>query len=76
MRLVGLYFIFQVIIALPDFVSTVYTFFFNQNFVFETISDFFATALFILTAKILFYLIVGIYLISSGRILLRFLPRR
>lgn len=74
-RLVGLYFIFLVITAIPDFVSAVYTFFFNQNVLIETISDFFATAMFFLTVKILFYLIVGIYLISSGRILLWFLPR-
>lgn len=73
-RLVGLYFIFLVLTAIPDFVSAVYLFLFGQNPEITSLSDFFATALFYLTAKILFYLIVGIYLISSGRILIRFLP--
>lgn len=71
-RLVGLFLIYQFIVALPDLVilisSAMKT---NENF-----SDAMTSELLIPTAKLLFYLIVGIYLIAGGRILIRLLPNR
>lgn len=71
-RLVGLFLFSYVLIALPDLVVSIYSATKNtQNF-----SDALTSDSIIPTAKILFYFIVGIYLIASGRILIRLLPDR
>lgn len=75
-RLIGLYFIFLVLTSIPTLVSAIYIFVSAPNMEIAGLSDLFANALFILVAKILFYLILGIYLIASGRLILWFLPRK
>ena len=75
-RIVGLYFIFLVLISIPTLVSSVYLFISAPNAELASFTDIFANALFILIAKMLFYLILGVYLISSGRLILWFLPRK
>lgn len=71
-RLVGLFLVSYVLLALPDLIVSIYSAVKNtQNF-----SDALTSDLIIPTAKILFYFIVGIYLIASGRILLGLLPDR
>lgn len=69
-RLVGLFLLYQVFVALPDLIYAIY----EQN---NTNADKILTMQFIAPIlKFLFYFIVGIYLIASGRILLWLLPNR
>jgi hypothetical protein len=73
-RVVGLYFIFLILISIPHFISLAYSFFLLENVQIKGFGDLLAIPLFILTAKLLFYLVLGIYLISSGRLLIWLLP--
>lgn len=75
-RIVGLYFIFLVLTSIPALVSEVYSFINAPNAEITSLSELFANPLFVLLAKVLFYLILGIYLIASGRIIIWFLPRK
>lgn len=69
-RLVGLFLLYHVLVALPDLIVLAHSSVKNtQNF-----SDALTDELIIPIAKTLFYFIVGIYLIASGKILLRLLP--
>jgi hypothetical protein len=72
-RLIGLYFLFQVIFVLPDFLIFVYKFISNGSDFDGNISTYLLTS-FPVWFKYLFYFILSIYLISSGRILLWLLP--
>ena len=69
-RLVGLFLLYQFLIALPDMIVLIYSSVKNtQNF-----SDALTSDLIIPAVKLLFYFIVGVYLIASGRIVIRLLP--
>ena len=71
-RLVGLLLLYQVFSSLPDFIILIYTSIKTS----AEFSDALTSDLIVPLAKILFYFIVGIYLIASGRILLWLLPGR
>ncbi len=73
-RVLGLYFIFLILISIPHFISLAYSFFILENVQIKGFGDLLAIPLFILTAKLLFYLVLGIYLISSGRLVIWLLP--
>ncbi len=75
-RLVGLYFIFLVLTSIPELAAGFYALLLGQNPEVAALSDFFSTSLFYFTLRILFYLVVGVYLIANGGILLWFFPRR
>jgi hypothetical protein len=75
-RLTGLYFIFLVLLSIPDFIALLYSFISTETIRIKGFGDVLAIPLFILSAKLLFYLFLGIYLISSGRILLWLMPRK
>lgn len=72
-RLLGLYFLYLFIAAIPEIVSFVYA---SINAGIEPDQFFLLYLLTIVSSllKYFFYLLVGIYLISSGKILLRLLP--
>lgn len=70
-RLVGLFLLYQVFASVPDFIILLYTSVKSST----EFSGALTNVLIIPLAKILLYLIVGIYLIASGRILLWLLPR-
>lgn len=72
-RLLGLYFLYLFIAAIPEIVSFVYA---SITADIEPDQFFLMFLLSIVTSllKYFFYLFVGIYLISSGKILLRLLP--
>lgn len=72
-RLVGLFLLFQVLIGIPDLAVMVYSALSGETT--DSAAVLFAAAFAIPALKLLFYLIVGIYLIASGRILLWMLPR-
>lgn len=69
-RLVGLFLLYQVFVALPDLIVLIKSSVGNT----ENFSDALTSQLVIPVAKVLFYFIIGIYLIAGGRILLRLLP--
>jgi hypothetical protein len=69
-RLVGLFFIYQVLAALPDLAVLVTSALRSDR----AFSDALTADLIVPAGRILFYLIVGIYLIASGRILTRLVP--
>ena len=72
-RLVGLFLLYQVFVALPDmfvFVSSAL----RENK--DDISEMFTSSFVFPVARFLVYFFVGIYLIASGRILIWLLPRR
>lgn len=69
-RLAGLFLLYQVFVALPDLITAIVWEFKNRN----ELSDPFSKDLIIPLAKHLFYFITGIYLIASGRVLIRLLP--
>lgn len=72
-RLVGLFLLYQVLVAVPDLVTLIYTTASGAN---DTGNSEFLTSRFLVpVAKLLFYFIVGVYLIASGRILIWLLPR-
>lgn len=71
-RLAGLFFVYQFIIALPDFIILINSAVKNS----AEISDAFTNDVLISIARYLFYFFVGIYLIASGRILMWLLPNR
>lgn len=73
-RLVGLFFLYQVLVALPDLAVVIYTALSNAPP--DAAADLLTGSFVIPAAKLLFYLVVGIYLIASGRILLWLLPGR
>lgn len=73
-RLLGLFLIYQFLIAVPDLAVMIYSALFSETA--EGAANLFAGAFVIPAAKALFYLIVGIYLIASGRIFLWLLPGR
>ena len=70
-RLVGLFLIYQVLVALPDLAVMVYSAMSG-----DSAEELFTRTFIIPLSKLLFYLIAGIYLIASGEILIRLLPRR
>lgn len=74
-RLVGLFLLYQVLIAIPDLALMVYSALSSET-ADNKAAELFTGAFLIPLARLLFYLIVGIYLIASGRILLWLLPGR
>ena len=72
-RLVGLFLLYQVLIGIPDLAVMIYSILSSDKS--DAAENLFTSAFIIPTIKLLFYLIVGIYLIASGRILLWLLPR-
>ena len=72
-RLVGLFLLYQVLVGIPDLAVRIYSALSGETG--DGAANLFTPAFVIPTAKLLFYLIVGIYLIASGRILLWLLPR-
>ncbi len=74
-RLVGLFLIYQVLVSIPDLAVMIYSALSNET-ADDTAANLFTGTFIIPAAKLLFYLIVGIYLIASGRILLWLLPGR
>lgn len=73
LRLIGLFFLYLALIALPDLIVLVSTALRENR---EDISEMFTSNLIYPLARTLFHFIVGIYLIASGRILLWLLPGR
>ncbi len=71
-RLVGLYMLYQFIVALPDLIILINSSINHSTNFYEALSK----ELIITSAKFLFHFVIGIYLIASGRILIRLLPRR
>ncbi|MEO6588291.1 MAG: hypothetical protein ABIP06_03090 [Pyrinomonadaceae bacterium] len=71
-RLAGLFLVYQFIVALPDLMILINWEAKHDNEFSDALVKEFVTPV----AKNLFYLIVGIYLIASGRILLWLLPRQ
>lgn len=71
-RLAGLFLVYQFIIALPDLIILINSAVKNS----ENFSDALTQDLIIPIARLLFYLVVGIYLIASGRFLIHLLPGR
>ena len=69
-RLVGLFLLYQVFVALPDLLAVIY----SSVKTSAEFSDALTGNLIFPIGKLLFYFIVGIYLIASGRILLCLLP--
>jgi len=72
-RLVGLLLLYHVFVWLPDLVNAIYSAYEQSS---PNADKIFTKELIVETAKLLFYFIVGIYLIASGRILLWLLPNR
>jgi hypothetical protein len=72
-RLVGLFLLYQVLIGIPDLAVMIYSILSSDKS--DAAENLFTSAFIIPTIKLLFYLIVGIYLIASGRVLLWLLPR-
>jgi hypothetical protein len=73
LRLAGLFFLYRFFAALPDLIGLVSSALRENS---EDISEMFTSGFIFPVAKILAYFIVGIYLIASGRILIRLLPDR
>ena len=71
-RLAGLFLVYQFIVALPDLMVLLNWEIKNDN----EFSDALVKEFVVPVAKNFFYLIVGVYLIASGRILLWLLPDR
>lgn len=63
-RLVGLFLLYQVLVALPDLIALVYSAVKNS----AELSGALTADLMIPIAKLLFYFVVGIYLISSRKV--------
>jgi hypothetical protein len=74
-RLLGLFLLYQFLIGFPDLAVMIYSALFSDT-ADNSAAILFTSAFVIPAAKLLFYLIVGIYLIASGRILLWLLPGR
>jgi hypothetical protein len=72
-RLVGLFLLYQVLVSIPDLAVMVYSALSSESA--DGVANLFTSTFVIPLVKLLFYLIVGIYLIASGRILLWLLPR-
>ena len=73
LRLIGLFLLYQVFIALPDMFVLVSSALRENK---DDISEMFTRDLIFPIAGVLAYFIVGIYLIASGRILIWLLPNR
>lgn len=72
-RLVGLFLFYHVLVGIPDLAVMIYSALSDETT--DGAAILFTAAFVIPAAKLLFYLIVGVYLIASGRILLWLLPR-
>jgi hypothetical protein len=73
LRLIGLFFLYRFFAALPELVTLVSSAMRENS---EDISEMFTGTFLYSVAGILIYFVVGIYLIASGRILIRLLPDR
>ncbi|MEZ5426090.1 MAG: hypothetical protein R2747_07495 [Pyrinomonadaceae bacterium] len=73
-RLLGLAFIFLFLTGLPELATLIYSTFFKAPAETAGLLETFKNVLLFPLAKMLFYLILGVYFIAGGKLLIRLLP--